>query len=550
MLSVFLCWIYVTSTTLVLGYAFSSFCGKVFHYKLHRLDNILFTGLVIATVYAQVWSLFFKVGLIANIVLLLFCIFVILIKRKDFFAQITNIYGNSKMVNRIMVLILFILWSYLSSRGYMTYDSDLYHAQSIRWIEEFGIVKGLGNLHCRFAYNSSSFALSALYSMKFLGVQSLHTLSGFFAFLLSISVLDITKAWKNRKMKLSDYAKVAAIYYLTTVSDEIVAPASDYFIMCTIFFIMIKWLNQLETEEEKNNVIPYALLCVAGVYALTLKLTAGLILLLLIKPAFMLIKQKQVKNILLFLLLGLIVAVPWFSRTVIISGWLFYPLPQLDLFDVDWKMNAEAIAVDAAEIKTWARALYSAALVNKPVTEWFFNWFLTQLTILQKVMILGDIASSIVYVVVLSVMVLRKKWHDADHLLVLGTILLSYLFWQFSAPMIRYGYAYVLLLCLLMSGFLLQNLKKDGFIRSVIAIYGIYKAVTILIYVFQSASMPYYLRQEDYGSYEYETYEIDGIAISYPVNDDRIGYDSFPASPYIQDIELRGDNLRDGFRQK
>lgn len=62
----------------------------------------------------------------------------------------------------------------------MHYDSDLYHAQSIRWIEEYGVVPGLGNLHERFAYNSSFFALSALFSMKFLCGTSMHTMSGFF----------------------------------------------------------------------------------------------------------------------------------------------------------------------------------------------------------------------------------------------------------------------------------------------------------------------------------------------------------------------------------
>ena len=46
--------------------------------------------------------------------------------------------------------------------------------------------------------------------------------------------------------------------------------------MCMIFYIVIKWLDEL--EKGKGDVVPFGLLCVAGVYALTLKLTAGLIL--------------------------------------------------------------------------------------------------------------------------------------------------------------------------------------------------------------------------------------------------------------------------------
>ena len=89
-------------------------------------------------------------------------------------------------------------------------------------IEEYGVVPGLGNLHVRFAYNSSMFALSALYSMKFVLGQSLHGISGFFALLLSISVLDIMESWKEKHFRMSDYARIAAIYYLSMICDEVV----------------------------------------------------------------------------------------------------------------------------------------------------------------------------------------------------------------------------------------------------------------------------------------------------------------------------------------
>lgn len=175
---------------------------------------------------------------------------------------------------------------------------DLYHGQSIRWIEEYGVVKGLGNLHGRFGYNSSIFAVSALYSMKFLMGRSLHGVNGLIAFLLSLTALDLRKCFRRRKMLLSDYARVGLVYYLTTIWDEILAPSSDYTVMCTIFFIVIKWLTLLESEdqENKNSIAPYALLCVVGVYAITLKLSAGLILLLVIKPAFMLLKGKAMEG--------------------------------------------------------------------------------------------------------------------------------------------------------------------------------------------------------------------------------------------------------------
>lgn len=95
--------------------------------------------------------------------------------------------------------------------------------------------------------------------------------------------------------QLSDFARLGAFYYLTVLYRDIVAPASDYAVMCVVFFIVIRWLAHLEQKE--HPIAPYALLCVAGVYAVTLKLTAGVILLLVIKPAYLLLKEKEEKRL-------------------------------------------------------------------------------------------------------------------------------------------------------------------------------------------------------------------------------------------------------------
>ena len=80
---------------------------------------------------------------------------------------------------------------------------------------------------------------------------------------------------------------------------------------------------------------------------------------------------------------------PWIARTAVISGYLLYPFPALDILDVDWKIDAAAAALDAAEIKTWGRGLNNAALVDMPVSEWFQNWFAT-LPATGKLFVLAD----------------------------------------------------------------------------------------------------------------------------------------------------------------
>lgn len=74
--------------------------------------------------------------------------------------------------------------------------------------------------------------------------------------------------------------------------------------MCTVFYIIIKWLSQLEDEKEADNVTPYALLVWQGSRQYP-EADAGLILILVLKPAIMLIRQKRWKEVILYLCMGI-----------------------------------------------------------------------------------------------------------------------------------------------------------------------------------------------------------------------------------------------------
>ncbi len=560
MVLIFLNWLYIFITVFLCGFAFAKFAEKLFAYRMENMLEQMFFGIAAVTVYAQVFSLFGGVGAAANVLLSAACIFIAVVWRKEIRHLASEKLHSRTVLYKILSAGIIMLWCYCTSRGYMHYDSDLYHAQSIRWIEEYGIVKGLGNIHVRFAYNSSVFALSALYSMRDAAGQSLHAVNGFIALLLSMEALalfDRRRFWRADAWGLSDFARLGAFYYLTLIYRDIVSPASDYCVMCIVFYIMIRWLSHLERGEK--DAAPYSLLCVMGVYAITLKLTAGVILLLCIKPACMLLKEKRYKEIALYLLLGGSVIAVWMARTALLSGYLLYPFPALDVLNVDWKINAAAAALDAAEIKTWGRGLNNAALAELPVWEWFPNWFLTMLPTLGKLLIIADIVCIIITAVLLTGFVIKtvhgEKTRDtggiyqADKLLVLCTAAVSYLFWQFSAPLLRYGYAYVLLLITLTAGMLYQRIRGKGrLIWCAAVVLAAVKTVSLAEYIAGTFQQPYYIVQQEYGAYEVDSFTAEGVTFYYPKSGDRVGYENFPAVPRRIEPKFRGEGIESGFR--
>lgn len=130
-----------------------------------KMTAVLMAGLAAVTVYSQVYSLFAGVGLWANVLLVAACAVIAVVCRRPLAVYWRERAGQCSRGYAVFLAGLVLLMAYGTSRGYMHVDTGLYHAQAIRWIEEYGVVPGLGNLHSRFAYNSAAFPLCAVYSM-------------------------------------------------------------------------------------------------------------------------------------------------------------------------------------------------------------------------------------------------------------------------------------------------------------------------------------------------------------------------------------------------
>ena len=419
-------------------------------------------GVVAITVYAQVFSLFGKVSVLAHLLLLAFAVAAAYWCRAELLV-FWNRYR--KMVfswEGILYLVFAVMTAYFASRGLQHTDTGIYHAQMIRWYEEYGIVPGLANLQQHFGYNSAYLAYAAIFSMKWLLGQSLHGTTGFLQAFLVIWALYGLKSFKYHKRHLADGCRAAILLYAIVIAERVMSPATDFGAMYLALWILTLWAKTAcereERAEEKTDF--YALLCVAVVCVTTYKLSAGMLVLLTLYPAVFLIRGKEWKKIALYFLSGVIVLAPWLIRNVILTGWLIYPFEAIDLFRLDWKVPMELMQHDSDQIKVWGRCLFDVGRIQDPVSVWLPIWWNAK-DRYEIMLLTGNIIAAALTGFTALYRFIRKEKISWDCVVLYAAVFAGIAGWFFTAPFIRYGLAFLLILPCMAAGEWIRPVRMD-----------------------------------------------------------------------------------------
>lgn len=560
MVSVLLNWLYIFIITLLIGLGFFRILSILIKKELSfSFFTLILCGIAVTTVYAQLLSLFCRIGLLANLLLVILCI-AAAVKNT---SLLSGYIRKSKQIfcswQGLLYIGLILFIAFCTSRGTIHTDTSLYHAQAIRWYEEYGVVKGLGNLQWHFAYNSSYFAFAALFSLKFLCGQSLHCTTGFIAVILILWSLNHLRNFFRHTVHMTDLCCIGILFYTLVNMVGCVSPASDYATMYMALYLIARWCETI--EQTPSDTDAFALLSVFSVYVMTLKLSAGLLVLLALSPLICLIRTKRFKDILTYLGLGIFAAAPFIIRNIIISGWLFYPFAAIDLFHFDWKIPVNYVNIDASTIKVWARCLYDPKLIDMPFKEWLPIWWKAQEYYAQMLIITNVLA------VILDASILAHKLFARIQIcwntLLLNLCLFGCLIaWLFLAPFIRYGLAFLLAVPLLSVGMWMKRGEPGSFYKvfSGCVVFIMFFTLTPywehyfsddILFLKNQIAQPYYICQKDYDTSPMTTYDMNGITIYSPVQGQIAGYAYFPCSSYdymILNTELRGSTLKEGFR--
>lgn len=554
---VILSWIVIFFLAFSFGNAFIEFAAPGAYKGTFKLDIYVVCGLMILNVFAQVYSLFAGVGkdafLIVAFIAIVWCVW----KHKQLTRLVLHGFHSIKwwkLCVCIIVILIVGLWTLVSPTFVDTY---LYHAQAIRWIEEYGVVPGLGNLHNRFAYNSAFMPLQALLNFSWVYEPSMHSLNGFLCAFFVVYSIVTNKFFLLDKGRVSDLLKLVIPLYVYLSRRTVSSPCSDILAMLLVVYIYIKWFECIENDE--TDIQGLGVICLIAVWAISVKLSAAVIIILAIYPAIVLIREKRWNTIIIDLVSGVIILLPWLIRNVIISGYLIYPYPVIDLFNVDWKMPEALVDYDRKEIIVWGREVKDVSRYDDSIGQWSGTWYSSQMT-RNKLLILVGLLAVVILTLFIVISIISKMrgrellngvFMKPQELLVVISVVISLVFWIFSAPLLRYGMVYLLIPTALAVHILREYIREDRFNKIAITIGAI---IGCCFFLYKDEN---FRLIEPQGYWEVDNIQKDWYGFEIYVHRDTAedelltNYADFPGihkERVLEEIEPRGNTLKDGFR--
>jgi hypothetical protein len=561
-------WVYMFILALIFGWKVVDICKSTFRSLDNYYPNIslmVLFGFSIVTSLATFISLLMRIGLTANLIFLILGLLILVLDKRKLITSIQLVIKSYDLKFYILATILLAGTLMLSTIQQPIYDTGLYHLQSIKWINEFGTVLGLGNLHGRLAFNSAIFIPSALFGFSFLVGEPIPVVSGFIFIISNLFFLERFLP-KNKKISLSNIVSgIAVIQSLIIYSNDVSSFSTDLGAGLLTWVVLVISIEKLEKAEIRRFDIDSMLIIFLSVFTITMKISSLPIILLPIYLIIFNVDQLGGRlRSLIVLLIILFILTPWVSRGISLSGYLIYPFVDLDVIEVDWKIPKYIGLNDRDWISSWSRIPQhdKSEVLEMAMSDWLPIWLNNQGYIDILFLFTGCLGTLLLILLTVKKMVLdRYNKQIVDKFVLLAIIGIGLIFWFFLAPDVRFGYGFIgvasnltlskMIYASINAFARLSNYHFPNPFFVIIMLWGLSIFFHFIILSVNNPHLAIERLNHPRGSPQVDVkYEvINGVEIYNPTKGDQCWNSRLPCTPILNNnLVLRGDKLHDGFR--
>ena len=445
-------------TICILGYT-ALFKRLIFYevnLKIYNIDFIYGYSLLISI--SILFNFFLPLKHITLIFLILGYIFF-------FYFLLKKIY----VINFVTLLLACFFLIFISHGNGISYDSQLYHLQTIQLNNNYKTIFGIGNLQPNYGMNSSWHSFLGLINYNYKNVNLIY-LANISLFALFINELfsknfDINKRLSNAFLALSILYIFSYSYFHPygngTILNNLGSPEADTVSM--VFFILALYLFLLNIESKTINY--FYLFSLSIFLIITIKISYIGIFLFFIYIIYNKNKNYYFNKINFFILISTLL---WFVKSIFLTGCLIFPIKQ-SCIKTSWSMNFDSVEGYSKIIQSFARDTPLRAKFTdfdftlnsyQWVIPWFKEYFLNTEFLYISFLII------IINIIILLAIFFFKNYNNNNnnnnientYFFVIVILFLNLIIWM-RAPEIRFGYGSIISLVSLLSAMILIKFK-------------------------------------------------------------------------------------------
>jgi hypothetical protein len=302
-----------------------SITGIIAKESLNLSNNKAFTllyGIVFQTIFISFFAFFYKIDsafFIINSLIIIFISFKIKNKIIEFLKSLLISFDCK---SKVLFFIFIIITALKSAQLPSIFDNETYYIQTIKWLNEYGFVKGIANVHPFLSQCSFWHVFQSGFNFSFI-TNTLNDVNGLLLIIWFYYFLD-----KYSNLQSDNYF-IANSFFIVIYMQFIDSPSPDLPILVFLSILFNEFIfNNLNTKKRKSLILFI-------LFAVFIKLTIVPILLLLL---FLMRKNK--KTIMFCIYLSFVFILIWITKNIIITGYPLFPLSLFD-FNFDWKLPIE-----------------------------------------------------------------------------------------------------------------------------------------------------------------------------------------------------------------
>ena len=328
MILILFTWFYMFFVFFVQGECINSL---VFKGKLRSIGEPILLGMVFQAIFVTIIAFFTRIHIEYFCANILFTIILAFFNRNALYSRLKTLFRWDRFCIVLFFVIVFLSLVRSSLLPFII-DNESYYIQTIKWLNEYGWVKGLANLHVFLSHGSPWHALQAAYNFNFI-YDKFNDINGFLVCIAALLWVDKI----NESRKKSDYITNRWLYFLPVFSIVwfffVDSPSTDL----PLFFISLVVIYHVLNRTKEGDLLAILL----SVFLIFIKISIIPILVLTI----CLLSKKNWKIALSYvIILGGI----YIAKGIWLAGYPLTPYPGL-LVPLPWTVPIEMYAVSGGD---------------------------------------------------------------------------------------------------------------------------------------------------------------------------------------------------------